>query len=212
MMWSLTGTKLLLFLASPSTNFSVRDMRNHFQWQTTGWESSVFETKIDPKGRGRGKKGVCTSLKRFPERGKKRDCFFCKWATTERFQLPVTCRGPQKTQPASKPLGTSKDFPCLEMDWRWTDTCKERVPTLRQKLAQDKQGLYTAKAKSAGSPAYHPTVTGMTVSWQIYELSHTQKSGRLDQGSSQIFRNPCLHSTRIRSYRQNTYLSDPHLQ
>lgn len=78
----------------------------------------------------------------------------------------------------------------------------------KNKLAQC---LYTTEAKSDGSPMHGPTVTGMTASWRIYELSQTQKSGKLVQGNDWISRIlPTLSC--IRNNRQNTYLSDPHLQ
>lgn len=63
------------------------------------------------------------------------------------------------------------------------------------KLAQGKQCLYTTEAKSAGSPTRGPTVTGMTASWRIYELSQTQKSGKLVQSNDRVARIPRLHLT-----------------
>lgn len=184
MMWSLTGTKSLLFLVSPSTNFSVRDMRNHFQWRTTGWESSVFETKIDPKGRGRGEKGVCTSLKRFPERVKKGDCFFFKWATTERFQLPVTCREPQKTQPASKPWGTSKAFSMSRNGLEMNRYLQGKSSNSETKISSGQTGLIYCK----GQVSWFPSISSHcdrndSVMANLWTESHTEiweaRSGQL---------------------------------
>lgn len=84
------------------------------------------------------------------------------------------------------------------MDWRWTDYefCKKRIPTLRQnQISQGQQCFYTTEAKSAGSLMHGLTVTGITVSWQIYELSQVQKSGKVVQGNDRISRIPCLHWT-----------------
>lgn len=149
------------------------------------------------------------SLKRFPERGEKED-----WAVTE-VSTACNLQGSTKTQPDSQHQGTGRDFPSLEMDWRWTDydICKKSIQTLRQKQISSGQMVFI----------YHRG----QVSWFPCAWSHcdrndstianlqTESDTEIREASSRPWLNlqdPLPALSWVRSHRQNTYLSDPHLQ
>lgn len=124
-------------------------------------------------------------------------------------------QGSTKTQPDSKPQGTDRDFPSLEMDSRWTDydICKKRIPTLRQKQISSGKTVFVY---DIGQVSWFPnawshcdrndSVMANLWTWsdrEIWEASSRQWSNLQDPL-------PALNC--IRNCRQNTYLSDPHLR
>lgn len=128
---------------------------------------------------------------------------------------PCNLQGSTKPQPDSKPQGTGRDFPSLEMDWRWTDydICKKRIPTLRQKQVSSGQTVFIYHR---GQVSWFPNAwphcdrndSVMVHLWtesdtEVWEASSRQRSNLEDPL-------PALNC--IRNYRQNTYLSDPHLR
>lgn len=201
-----------LFSASPSTGISVKDMKKPFPFRDDRLRMIfTLETKTDPKKRKKKKEqSVCMSLKTFPRR---------RWegrlSSNREVSTPRNLQGGTKTQPDSKHQRTGRDFPSLEMDWRWTDydICKKRIPTLRQTQLSSGQPVFI----------YHRG----QVSWFPSAWSHcdrndsvmanlwTESDTEIWEASSRQWLNlqdplPALGC--IRNHRQNTYLSDPHLR
>lgn len=121
----------------------------------------ILERKIDPKRKKW--RGKCVHVtKEIPRKG-----WDGRLSSNREVSAPCNLQGSTKTQPDSKPQGTGRDFPSLEMDWRWTDydICKKRIPALRQKQISSGQTVFIYHR---GQVSWFPNAWSLWQEWQCH--------------------------------------------
>lgn len=163
MMWSLKGMKSLLSLSLYQHLHQGHEKSLQFRQQAIIF---VFEAKIDrPKEEGRGRERCVHITKKIPRKRQERRLLLSQLSDRE-VSTPCNLQGTIKSTD-SKPWETSGDFPCLEMDWRWTDyeICKQRALNPRQgQISSGQKGFVSHRGQ---------------VNWFPSILSHCDRNGNV---------------------------------
>ena len=133
-------------------------------------------------------------------------------SSNREVSTPCNLQGSTKTQPDSKPQGTGRDFPRLEMDWRSThsDICKKKNSSSETKK-QISSGQ-TAFVHHRGQVSWFPSARSHCDGNNSVTANLGTEAGTEIWGARWNLQDPLPALSCVRNHRPNTYLSDPHLQ